>query len=261
MNEDLDNKIWDEIEFQIININDNDIIIPPKYNSERISNNDRNDLIILEPDEYDTNPSYSDEERMYKQMYESSSLESADRNTNYSNLSFCNFCRNQVVIPFSETDNFINAHRNINSIKYKKYLLPVFRLCPFLFDLDFVMSNKLLRGIVYNHLGIIDNFKNNPLERMEHDVINDYAVYNNYLSRIRHDKTHFVFEIYFHQPELQFSDYVKCNICKSYLCPLHFYISNSHCVGCKYCDKKWLICSNCKPVFNEFYACKYIHKN
>jgi hypothetical protein len=164
--------------------------------------------------------------------------------TEYNKL--CYYCNKELVIPPNEIDNFINKHM------YKKkkslYVILVFRLCPSLLPWYFVMNNPTLRKIIFDFLNIKD------------DNINDYLLYQYYISVINKNITSFVYNIYFNQLKLNYEDHIKCSLCNNYICPMHIYLSNIRYFKCKYCHKKWILCGWCKPLFNEYYACEYIHK-
>lgn len=177
------------------------------------------------------------------------------------NSSNCYYCLNYMVIPPTEISNFIKMHLHLDKKHHAKYLIAVFKLCGKLLPYDFVMGNKILRNIVYNYFNLQDKFSNNISDRTTNDIQSDYLLYNNYILNNNHIKINsFVYNIYFNQPNLEYDDYFTCSLCKVNLCPMHLYLSNIICNKCNYCNKKWLICGWCKPLFNEFYGCKYIHK-
>lgn len=210
------------------------------------------------------NDTYIEEnpELYYENMYNRNNNQdilSQLTSTNYTNTSFCFYCRSNLVIPNTEINNFIDLYIYSNKKKHIKYLLLVFRLCPNLLPFKFVMTNKILRSTIYDFLNIDDKFKNNPDERTDLDIINDYSVYNTYIKNIK-DIPQYIYEIYFNQPNLKFSDYIMCTICNNYICPMHIFLLDYICSSCNFCEKKWFVCGYCRPNFNEQYACKYIHK-
>lgn len=199
-------------------------------------------------------------EEFYKKLYTRFHFSLNEHSSNYENKNFCDCCRKQYVIPPSELDSFIFSHATFSSPRTKKYLLLVFRLKPFLFPFDVVMDNPFLRQTVYDRTGTNDRFKKNISARTEENKETDKLVYTKYFNILGIEATDFVYEQYFHQPYLTFCDYVKCSICRSNMCPTHYYLSNAQCSKCNFCDKSWVVCGWCKPNFNEGYACKYIHK-
>jgi hypothetical protein len=203
-------------------------------------------------------------ESSYKIIYESFRADPLKKifndSNNYTNSNFCNCCRNLFILPYDDTNDFLNWHLNSTLKKHNKYLLLVFRLNPFIFPCDLTMNNKFLRNIIYSNLRIDDKFKNNLGERTELDIINDKNSFYTYINRMNREMSTFAYEIFFNQPNLNFCDYIQCSICTSYMCPMHFYLSSSYCAKCKFCIKIWVVCGWCKNIFNEEYACKYIHK-
>lgn len=252
MDKDSNDKLWDELENCLFDIDDDLTIVNNSYEKE-IENLDRKLGQI-------PNTNRNNTEKYYKQIYSLCERE-PDNKTNYNNTNFCVCCKNQLVIPDTEINNFVNAHINTTKKKYIKYLLTVFRLCPKMLPFSFIMSNKFLREYIYNYLKLPDNFKNNLNKRTVLDINSDYLVYNTYMTKTNRKITPFVYEIYFHQPNLNYDDYSKCSICCNYICPMHLYLSNSIYSHCNLCGGRWLICGWCKPSFNEYYACKFIHKN
>ena len=219
------------------------------------------DPCIFEMHDDIINISESNSEAFYKNLYFRNNQQ--DCNTNdYKNTSFCFYCKTNLVIPSTEINNFINLYIYSNKKKHIKYLLLVFRLCPNLLPFNFVMTNKILRNTIFNLLNITDNFKNNLNDRSYLDIINDYSVYNRYIKHINNliNLQPYVYEIYFNQPDLKFSDYIKCSTCNNYICPMHVFLLYYFCSSCSFCEKKWFVCGYCRPIFNEEYACKYIHK-
>ena len=158
----------------------------------------------------------------------------------------CYYCNKELVIPPNEVDNFINKH--MNKKKKSLYVILVFRLCPTLLPCYFVMNNPTLKKIIIDYFNINDN------------NIDYYLLYQNYNYVINKNITSFMYNIYFNQPELKYDDHIKCSLCNNYMCPMHIYLSNTSYFKCKYCCKKWILCGWCKPLFDEYYACEYIHK-
>jgi hypothetical protein len=244
----IENKIIDEI-FTNINIlkkNDtcqNLLIIE---NSKKDSKEDDDDFFdFIESCDY----TKFNLDILSKEFYEKPEEEENLKSTNYNNEHFCYYCKNYMVMPDYEIINFLKFHLSLK--KYSKYLILVFRLCPFIFNYINVMENKYLRKFIFNYLNISDCYSN----AINLDIFNKYnEKYGCYL------KTH-VYENLFHQPNLTFFDYIKCDSCKKYLCPMHRYLSNCYYKKCQICNNKlWTICGWCKSSFNEEIACKYIHK-
>jgi hypothetical protein len=197
-------------------------------------------------------------ERIYEYIYLICNGEPV-KNTNYSNESFCVCCKSQLILPHNEVNNFLNSHFDVKKKINIKYLLLVFRLCPYYFSMDYLMKNPILKNKMIEHLKSIGKISNDELTSINSNEQGEIILYDKYFSFIN-QVTPFAYEIYFHQPNLTFMDYIKCSICRGYMCPMHYYLSNSSCIKCTYCDKNWLVCGWCKPNFNEFYACKFIHQ-
>jgi hypothetical protein len=258
MDKNSDDKIWEDLEAFIFQTTDEDdlVVVDETNNNKKpddsvIIPNNNNDLlssVII-----DFNP-----EIYYEMVYSYNEL--PDNNIDYSNESFCWCCKNQLVIPCTEIDNFVITYSNVNKKKFNKYLLLIFRLCPKLLPFNFIMTNKILRENVYSYLNLYDNFKYNINERTDADISTDYTIYSTYITQINRNISPFVYEIYFYQPSLKYEDYIKCSICHRYQCPMHMYLSNCTFSKCTFCDKKWQVCGWCKPIYNEYYACMFIHK-
>lgn len=214
-------------------------------------------------DEYittDINKNYQElQDEFYKNFYEKIELEDIAKSSNYNNECFCYYCKNNLILPDFEIINFINSH--LESNKNSKYLLLVFRLCPRIFSNYDVMANKQLRKYIRNYLGISDDFSNDKSsETSSLNDLNNVIILNQYLSKITGCLNSYIYENLFHQPNLKYVDYVKCDSCKNYMCPKHTYLSNCYYAKCKSCNiKTWTICGWCKSGFNEDIACKYLH--
>ena len=266
MDKNPDDKIWKDLETLILNMSDEDNLIKKSDEDNLIKKSDMDINLTLEcgANLNDDNSYYNtsvktDPEIYYQEIYTIYDNE-PDNNTDYTNSNFCIYCKNKMVIPYNEINNFAKIHINVHKKRYVKYLIAVFKLRANLLPYNFVMTNKILRELVYSYLNLPDKFANNINERTESDIKIDYSIYTTYLLKNNRETTTFVYEIYFHQPDLKYEDYLKCSMCKMYLCPMHLYLSNSTFSQCNFCDKKWLVCGWCKPFFNEYYACKYIHK-
>jgi len=177
--------------------------------------------------------------------------------TNYDNGHFCFYCKNYMVLPDYEIINFLNFH--LTQKKYSKYLILVFRLCPNIFSYQLVMENKYLRNYIHNYLNLEEVEFNDPNEKMIKELI-IYSQYEIKTKNSRCNSSH-IYENLFYQSNLKYIDYVKCDSCKNYLCPMHIYLSKFNFRDCNICKtKKWSICGWCKYDFNEELACKYIHQ-
>lgn len=177
------------------------------------------------------------------------------KSINYENENFCFYCKNYLVLPDYEIKNFLNFH--LVQKKYSKYLILVFRLCPNIFSYINVMENKYLRKYIYNYLDIQDIV----IDDKDIKFSNDINIYNHYQLKNNHQTKEYIYENLFHQPNLKYTDYVKCDSCKHYLCPMHTYLSKFYFNKCDSCNNKtWTICGWCKYSFNEGLACEYIHK-
>lgn len=202
---------------------------------------------------------------LYKTIYQTNNDNDLDKNKDYySNHLFCKFCSEYKVLPENEISNFIDYHINVlnnnKSIIFKKkilkYLTLVFRVCPNLFQFDNIIYCDYLRKLFFNLIGT------NEKDYISlNDMYLNNELYYKYIAITKKKMTPFVYEIYFYQPDLKYESYTKCTICKGYMCPIHFYLSNSYCSKCTYCEQYWTVCGWCKDFFNEEYACKYIHQN
>jgi len=185
----------------------------------------------------------------YKNIYTISDHVIYENTTNFANNNFCFYCQKYKIIPDQEINNFLYNHIILN--KNPKYLKIVYRLCPEYFSTINVLSNKYLKNIVQNKFGIHE----------KEIVTNPTLIFNNYLydGIFEFDIVH-RFDILFHQENLTYCDYIKCDICKYYMCPMHVYLSNCYFAKCNICKEKlWNLCGWCKFHFNEQYACYYIH--
>lgn len=203
---------------------------------------------------------YEEFKQLYFNIYGNPEMDIVDKNTNYTNMHFCNYCKTYQILPNNEINAFLARHENMTNKKHIKYLILTFRLNPSIFYADFVMDNKILREIVFNFLQQDDKFKNNLLKRTQDDMLIDRSFYNSYFVNINKNISPFIYETYFHQPKLDFTDYIKCTFCRKFICPMHCYITSLYCAKCNYCDKKWIICGWCKEMFDEKYACNILHK-
>ena len=210
------------------------------------------DDYILDTPYYDSFAPCIVQETFYKSFYEKTELEEFAKSSNYDNECFCHYCKNYLVLPQFEILNFLNSHFTLN--KNSKYLILVFRLCPDIFlDYD-ILTNKYLKRYILNFLNIT-NVIYDSIENFKDIVINQY------FSKVSNSVNSHIYEILFHQSNLKYIDYVKCDSCKNYMCPKHIHLSNCYFAKCKCCNiKSWTICGWCKPEFNEKIACKYLHQ-
>ena len=186
-------------------------------------------------------------EEIYKELYESDETSDIMNSSDYDNSHFCFYCKNYLVLPNFETINFLKTH--LIDKKNYKYLLLVFRLCPSIFDIKHILGNKYLKKYVYDYLGI------------KEPKTSDLVILNQYSIKVGTNFKPHVFENLFHQPDLKYTDYIKCDSCKNYLCPMHIHLGSCTYKKCEVCnDKTWMICGWCKVDFKEEYACKYIHQ-
>lgn len=139
----------------------------------------------------------------------------------------CKMCKNKEVIHEKYLLKFIT--NNLKSKRNKKYLVILYRLAPHLFNcLD-----------------------------LSKTVLHDINVPINTNSEVSYE---FIFDIYFHQPNLNLCDYEVCDHCNSYICPIHLKFNPMHLNKCKYCPKTWCICMNCMCSSSEKQLCDKIHK-
>lgn len=220
-------------EFYDANINDYDPSLQDDYIS--ISNyEDFEDISLFRNDNYDRD----------LVLYTSTT-------TDYSNHNFCHYCRKGQIIPEFEIFNFIQHHIKLK--KQSKYLIILFRLCPYAFTSFDVVSNKHLKKYMMDFL----NLKNTS-------VITDSMLFDIYSRKATQILSENVYENLFHQHNLNFTDYIKCDICESYICPMHIYLSNCYFAPCNLCNSKkknnkWSVCGWCKSNLNEFYYCDLLH--
>lgn len=218
-------------------------------NEEEIMQNDNNDIDLCSLLDEITKENDISNDVLNKYFYDRTENYKTEKTTDYTNQNFCYYCSNYMVLPNQEMDNFLNNHFKIN--KYSKYLFLVFRLCPYIFYSVDVMSNKYLEKFILTDLNLQSDYDKNK----KFDIFNDYNIKNGFQLKP------FVFENLFHQPKLNFCDYIKCDICKNYLCPMHVSLSNCFHKKCNICsDKIWNVCGWCKFDFEEHIACKYIHQ-
>lgn len=239
--------------------------ILPEHN-KRMEINDFNDDVIvnIRDTEYDDvdildfllceqRPMTPSVEEMYKEIYERSESEDIKSSIDYDNMKFCYCCEQNLILPIYEITNFIRHHLLLN--KYSKYLIIVFRLCPTIFlDYD-VSENKHLKKYILDYISSKDKCEIDT----GNSIFANLNLVNQYELCTRKSSNSHIFEILFHQENLKYTDYIKCDSCKQYLCPMHTYLGNCIYKKCNYCDKRWTICGWCKSEFNEEYACKYIH--
>ena len=174
---------------------------------------------------------------------------------NYDNGHFCFYCKNYMVLPEYEIINFSNFH--LKQKKYSKYLMLVFRLCPNIFSYECVMENKYLRNYIHKYLNLEEVEFTDPNEKM----LKELVIYSQYEIKTKKCDSSHIYENLFHQPNLKYIDYLKCDSCKNYVCPMHIYLSKFNFRDCNICKtKKWSICGWCKYDFNQELACKYIHQ-
>jgi hypothetical protein len=191
---------------------------------------------------------------IYKSFYERPEQEEIYKSSNFNNQFFCHYCKNYLVLAEAEIALFLNLHITLN--KNYKYLILVFRLCPNIFLNYDIMMNKYLRRYIFNYLNLSDETFYNNADKYFYNII----ILNQYFSIINKSTNSHIFENLFHQPNLKYEDYLKCDSCKNYMCPKHMYLSNCYFAKCKICkSNNWTICGWCKPNFNEEYACEYIH--
>lgn len=139
----------------------------------------------------------------------------------------CNMCKKKEVIHENYLLKFIT--KNLNSTKNKKYLVILYRLAPHLFiylDLSKTVLSDINSPIKYNAQGSYE----------------------------------FIFNIYFHQPDLNVCDYEVCDHCDSFICPIHLKFNPMKYKKCNYCPKTWCICMNCICSNTEKNLCNKIHK-
>jgi hypothetical protein len=140
-------------------------------------------------------------------------------------MSLCYLCSKQLLIHERYIDKFIT--NNLHSNRNKKYIIILFRLAPYLFD-NYNLTNTVLQNI---------------------NVSTDI-----------YDSFDFIFNGYFHQPELTFADYEICDSCLHYICPMHQKFNPMNYNRCHYCLKSWCICLNCMYSSTEKNMCDKIHK-
>lgn len=191
---------------------------------------------------------------LQKDFYTRPEREEIYKSSNYNNHCFCYYCKNYLVLAESEISLFLNLHMILK--KNSKYLILVFRLCPNIFLNYDIMINKYLRKYILNYLNLPDEKFDNKCD----NYFNNMMILNQYFSIINKSTNAHIFENLFHQPNLKYGDYLKCDSCKNYMCPKHIYLANCYFAKCKICNSNnWTICGWCKPNFNEEYACEYIH--
>jgi hypothetical protein len=231
-------------------INNTDFIsdIKTEFESDNqlvnLTNNDIINRRIKEEEYNETKKTYNH----YYNLYFDDKTYINNKIHNYNNLEFCHYCNTHQVIPIGELPNFMYMHL-INN-KNPRYLKILYRIHPEYFLGIDITKNKHLKSIIQNEFGSIASS-----EEVNSPNFNKYI--NNY--SFSFDRT-FRFEINFHQENLTFCDYIKCNLCHGYLCPMHIYLTNFHNAKCNICGiKSWNVCGWCKPMFNEYWACKILH--
>lgn len=202
-------------------------------------------------------------EEICKMFYERNEPILNTKSSDYSNESFCSCCKIYQTLPDFEIYNFLNKYLITNTNRNIKYLIIVFRLRPEIFSRCDIMMNKHLRKYIFSYLSINNtNPYNLILENSEEIFFKNISVLNEYFSKITGTINTYIYENLFHQPNLNFTDYVKCDSCKNYMCPMHTYLANCYFAKCRSCNvQNWSICGWCKPGFNEDFACKYLHNN
>lgn len=212
--------------------------------------NEEKDTVIKE----EKNFSQMTEEEIFKLFIEQGEDPETEFSSDYSNENFCFFCKKYEVLPVSEIVNFLESHY-INN-KNNKYLLLVFRLKPDIFINFDIMNNNYLKKYIISYLRL----KNYDYSTQNINL--DLAIKYQYYNTITNTFNTHIYETHFHQPNLKYTNYVKCDYCKNYMCPKHVYLSNCYFHLCNICkEKTWSICGWCKPIFNEYMACQYIHKS
>ena len=141
-------------------------------------------------------------------------------------MSLCYLCLNQCLIHERYIDKFIT--NNLHSRRNKKYVIMLFRLAPYLFS-KYDLSNSVLCGI---HI---------PFQELNQSY-------------------DFIFNVYFHQPHLTFSDYEICDNCSQHICPMHQKYNPINYKRCHYCLKGWCVCLNCMYSSSEKALCDKLHK-
>jgi hypothetical protein len=229
----------------------------------------------------DTNNEFTKtHEEICKIFYERDDTEREDlkreiSERDYSNESFCAYCKSHQVLPDFEIYNFMDKHLMTDSNITKKYLIMIFRLRPDIFFNYDVLSNKHLRKYILSYLRMnnisiehdgactdVDKVCKFDLGDPREMFFRNTKIMNQYYSKVFGSVNAYVYENLFHQPNLKFEDYLKCDSCKNYMCPKHIYLSNCYFGTCNYCKvRNWSICGWCKPGFNEYFACKYLHKH
>lgn len=202
-----------------------------------------------------TNKNDIDLENILVNFYEKEEDVEIKKSINYDNQHFCFYCKNYMVLPECEIINFLNYH--LTQKKYSKYLMLVFRLCPNIFSYQYVMLNKYLRKHIHNYLNLEEIEFNDRNEKM----LKELVILCQYEIKTKNFNSSYIYENLFYQPNLKYIDYLKCDSCKNYVCPMHVYLSKFNFRECNICKiKKWSICGWCKYNFNEELACKYIHQ-
>jgi hypothetical protein len=183
----------------------------------------------------------------YDLYYEKTKLISDVKITNYDSNFCCKYCKTHDFIPNMEINNFLNKHLVLN--KNKKFLLMAYRLIPEIFIYHDISTHELLKNFLQNNSGqLTNNYK-----YMFPDISNPNTYTYNFDRAFR-------FASLFYQPNLAFEDYLRCDLCKNYVCPYHIYLSNCLFKKCTMCNKKkWVICGWCKFDFNEYWGCIIVH--
>ena len=196
---------------------------------------------------YETCLNYVVDDKYISDYYEETAKFLEIKNTNYENSSFCYGCCNRLTIPENNINEFVINHLDFGC--NKKYLLLIFIVEPTIFCGKNIFLNKHICKYIKNRLDI-------------YDVTITSEIFIDYLTKIQSSMVtnENIYDILFYQKNLTFVDYVKCDICKKFLCPMHIYLSAGYYSKCNKCPKYWSICGWCKPVFYENIACKIYHK-
>ena len=177
----------------------------------------------------------------------------------FANEKFCHYCKYKNVIPISEKNIFIEKHfeNDAKTKKAREYLFLVFRLCPRYFENLNVMGNKHLRKYIFSYLNEMDVIHKSPYAQL----LQDNNILCKYYNLASASVNEYVYEVLFHQPNLTYFDYTKCDFCEKNICPKHSYLSNHTFFKCSICNvHSWSICGWCKPFFDEVVLCNYKHK-
>lgn len=215
---------------------------------DNLSNNDDDDDEFLFVDllEYNPNDTYITQENdtyindnnlqeynlLQEELY---GLHVYNIQNDYSNKKFCFYCIYYSDIYKHDYKELLE--RYYYQHKYSKILLLLFRLFPSLF-----------KNIDYSQHKILSNVQS---------MSNTMEIINN-----KNEYRYHIYDIFFHQTNLYFEDYTKCDICGICACPLHEKICLFLYMKCFICKEKiWCLCSKCKVLYNPGYICSKYHKN